>query len=585
MAVKPANAFGWISTRRWRATALLLTFGVVVIALLVVFAIELSNSQANSKASVESRVQERAVLAGDLVDSLFQSVEQAVPADSGVFGGRTVSQAALDKQRGTNAYLAVLGPHGNLIASTTGFTSQDRQATSGAVKLVEHGDPYGLGNLSGSGKSAVIEFAIGLRTPYGRRIVAEGATPAAVTDLIGGELSHIPGAAGSHNLIVDANDTVIASNLKSRPTGYQIVSRDARAALGHSSGERDGRYYDQLPLANSTWRIVLNAPEATLFASVSGLNHWLPWLVLIAFGLMAAVALVLGWRVLHSAERNVAVANSRLEAVNRELEASNLELQRRAAELSRSNAELDQFASIASHDLQEPLRKVRTFTEQIATTESERLSERGADYLARANRAAERMQGLIQDLLQFSRVTTNPRPFVAVDLSQVVADVLDDLSVEIEHAGGVVSVGELPTIQADPLQMRQLMLNLISNALKFRREDAPPEVRVDGNVADGFVQITVADNGIGFEPQYSTRIFRVFERLNGRTEYPGTGIGLALCHKIVSRHHGQIEAEGRPGEGAKLTVVLPIDQPVEQSEPILDDRPEPAAKEQARAIR
>lgn len=572
---------------RRRATALLLTFGAVVIALLVVFAIELSNSQADSKAGVEARVHERALLAGDLVDSLFTTVKEGTPANSPVFGGRTVSVAALDKAVANNAYLAVMRPHGGVIASTPGYTSQARAALqrSGAVKLVQEGDPYGLGDMSGSGKSSVIEFAIGLRTEYGRRIVAEGAAPAAIAELLDNELSHIPGVAGSNNLIVDANDTVVASNVKSRPTGYRIVNAAAQAALGHSSGDRNGRYYDQVPLTDSTWRIVLSAPDAALFASVSGLNHWLPWLVLIAFGLMAAAALILGWRVLHSAERNLADANSQLEAVNRELEASNLELQRHAAELSRSNAELDQFASIASHDLQEPLRKVRTFTEQIATTESDRLSERGADYLARANRAAERMQGLIQDLLQFSRVTTNPRPFVPVDLDQVVAGVLDDLSVEIEETGGVVSVGELPTISADPLQMRQLMLNLISNALKFRREDVPPEVRVEGNVAGGFVQITVTDNGIGFEPQYSTRIFRVFERLNGRAEYPGTGIGLALCDKIASRHRGQIEAEGRPGEGAKFTVALPIDQPDEPNEPTFNDRPELAAKEQARAIR
>jgi signal transduction histidine kinase len=571
---------------RRRATSLLLASAVIVVGLLVVFAIDLSNSQANSKASVESRVHERAVLAGALVDSLFASVEQGVPADSRVFGGRTVSAAALDKQLAGNAYLAVLGPHATVLASTSGFTSQARGELqkSGAVKLVQSGDPYGLGSLSGHGKSSVIEFAIGLPTPYGKRIVAEGATPSAITALLAGELRHIPGAAGSHNLILDANDTVIASNIKSRPTGYRIVSASARAALGHSSGERNGRYYDQVPLAHSTWRVVLSAPAATLFASVSGWNRWLPWLVLIAFGVMAAAALALGWRVLHSAERNLADANTQLAVVNSELAASNHELQRRAAALARSNAELEQFASIASHDLQEPLRKVRTFTEQLATTEADRLSERGLDYLVRANRAAERMQGLIQDLLQFSRVTTSPRPFVPVDLDQVVAEVLDDLSVEIETADATVTVGDLPTISADPMQMRQLTLNLISNAIKFRREDAPPEVSLHAEVANGFARITVADNGIGFEPQYSTRIFRVFERLNGRTEYPGTGIGLALCQKIVARHGGQIVADGRPGEGATFTVTLPVAQPTGTDESALDHQPEPVTKEQSSVL-
>jgi light-regulated signal transduction histidine kinase (bacteriophytochrome) len=383
---------------------------------------------------------------------------------------------------------------------------------------------------------------------------------------------------------MDANDTVIASNIKSRPTGYRIVNASARTALGRSSGERNGRYYDQVPLTDSTWRVVLSAPATALFASVSGWNYWLPWLVLIAFGLMAVAALALGWRALHSAERNLADANTQLAAVNSELAASNHELQRRAAELARSNAELEQFASIASHDLQEPLRKVRTFTEQLATSEADRLSERGLDYLARANRAAERMQGLIQDLLQFSRVTTNPRPFVPVDLDQVVAEVLDDLSVEIETADATVTVGDLPTITADPMQMRQLTLNLISNAIKFRREDVPPEVSLRAEVTNGFACIAVADNGIGFEPQYSTRIFRVFERLNGRTEYPGTGIGLALCQKIVARHGGEIVADGRSGEGATFTVTLPVEQQTGVDEQTLDHQPEPVTKEQSSVL-
>jgi signal transduction histidine kinase len=130
-----------------------------------------------------------------------------------------------------------------------------------------------------------------------------------------------------------------------------------------------------------------------------------------------------------------------------------------------------------------------------------------------------------------------------------------------------------------------LTLNLISNAIKFRREGVPPEVEISAEVLDGSVQITVADNGIGFEPQYSTRIFRVFERLHGRTEYPGTGIGLALCHKIVGRHGGRIVAESQLGEGATFTVTLPIEQIIDENELILDDQSEPVAKEQTSVLR
>ena len=268
-------------------------------------------------------------------------------------------------------------------------------------------------------------------------------------------------------------------------------------------------------------------------------------------------ALILGRRSLRSAEQ-VRVANDQLEIANRDLAATNDTLERRAEELARSNAELEQFASIASHDLQEPLRKVRTFTQQLTVIEADRLSERGNDYLQRANSAAERMQTLIEDLLKFSRVATRGRSFARVDLTEVTAEVLGDLSAEVEHSGAIVHVGALPTIDADALQMRQLLQNLISNALKFRRPDVVPEVWIDAAVQDGNVQLTVRDNGIGFDPQYSLRIFRVFERLHGRTEYPGTGIGLALCRKIAERHGGSIVADGRPGAGATMTVTLPL---------------------------
>ena len=235
-------------------------------------------------------------------------------------------------------------------------------------------------------------------------------------------------------------------------------------------------------------------------------------------------------------------------------------LARRAAELARSNEELEQFASIASHDLQEPLRKVRTFTQQVTVTESGNLSDKGRDYLERANGAAERMQKLIEDLLRFSRVSTHARPFAPVDLGAITHEVLEDLDFEVERSGAVVHVGDLPTIKGDALQLRQLMQNLLSNALKFRRADVVPEIAIDAAVAGDTATITVRDNGIGFEPQYSLRIFRVFERLHGRGSYPGTGIGLALCRKIVERHGGTIVADSVPGAGSTFVVTLPTNQ-------------------------
>jgi signal transduction histidine kinase len=192
--------------------------------------------------------------------------------------------------------------------------------------------------------------------------------------------------------------------------------------------------------------------------------------------------------------------------------------------------------------------------------DADNLSEKGRNYLDRANAAAERMQNLIEDLLRFSRVATHGRPFAPVNLHTIAEEVLSDLEAQVEQSGAVIELGKLPTISADALQMRQLMQNLISNAIKFRRPGVAPEVAIAAEIDDDEARITVADNGIGFEPEYSRRIFRVFERLHGRSEYPGTGIGLALCRKIAERHGGSVMADSEPGVGSVFTVTLPLHQ-------------------------
>jgi len=239
------------------------------------------------------------------------------------------------------------------------------------------------------------------------------------------------------------------------------------------------------------------------------------------------------------------------------------ELAQTLAELRRSNAELEAFAYIASHDLQEPLRKVRAFGDRLEARCAALLGDQGRDYLQRMQNAAARMQDLINDLLAFSRVTTRALPFTPIDLTQVVHEVASDLETRIEQVGGCVDAGDLPTIDADPLQMRQLVQNLIGNALKFRREGVPPVVRVRGEIVgdasgEESCRLVVEDNGIGFDMKHVDRIFGMFQRLHGRDEYEGTGVGLAVCRKIVERHGGAIAAQSTPGQGSTFTVTLPV---------------------------
>ncbi|HWF75333.1 MAG TPA: ATP-binding protein [Solirubrobacteraceae bacterium] len=549
--------------KRREAVLALCGAGLVVLALLAVFAIELANTQAKSRQDVEARVHERGVLAGALIDSLFSSVRQQLPQEARTYGTRTVTAATLNaaQAQAHDAYLAVLGSNGKVIAHSSGFTPQAQTsiAAAPAVPATSSGFGYALGNLVPYGNAAAIELVFEFPTRYGTRRLVTGFAPRQLGTFITADLLKIPGVTGARNYLLDGNSTVLASTNPAVAVGTRFGAPAARTALRHSSADVGGQYYDQVRLSNSTWRIVLAAPNGPLFAIVSGPRKWVPWLIFICFALFALAALALGRRALRSAEE-VREANSRLALVNTELASSNEALEHRARELARSNAELEQFASIASHDLQEPLRKVRTFTQQLTVIEAERLSDRGRDYLERANGAAERMQKLIEDLLKFSRVATHGRPFAPVDLAEVTHEVIDDLEAQLERSGAVIHTGALPTISADALQMRQLMQNLISNAVKFRGDGVTPEVWIEATTGESRARITVRDNGIGFEPQYARRIFRVFERLHGRGDYPGTGIGLALCRRIAERHGGTIVADSELGEGATFTVTLPMRQ-------------------------
>ncbi len=234
-------------------------------------------------------------------------------------------------------------------------------------------------------------------------------------------------------------------------------------------------------------------------------------------------------------------------------------VKRYASELTRSNQALEEFAFVASHDLQEPLRKIQSFSEQLVKHYAPDLGDEGQDWLERMQRSAERMQQMINDLLIYSRVSTTSNPFAPVDLNQVAEDVVMDLEVRMKETGGEVQIDPLPTIQADGAQMHQLLLNLIGNALKFQRPGVPPRVQVSSQMTGpGFCEIYIQDNGIGFDMEQLDRIFQPFQRLHGRSQYEGTGIGLATCRKIAERHGGQITARSAPGHGTLFVVKLKV---------------------------
>ncbi|MBI4695365.1 MAG: PAS domain-containing protein [Gammaproteobacteria bacterium] len=227
-------------------------------------------------------------------------------------------------------------------------------------------------------------------------------------------------------------------------------------------------------------------------------------------------------------------------------------------ELMRSNAELEQFAYVASHDLQEPLRMVASFTQLLAKKYRGRMDAEADEYIHFAVDGAKRMQKLIQDLLTFSRVGRGELHFTTVDTNALVGEVVQTLKTAVAEAGAVVTCADLPTVRADESQLAMVFQNLIGNSLKYRAPDRPPQITISAAPGEDGIEFTVEDNGIGFEPRYADRIFVIFQRLHTRETYPGTGIGLSIVKKVIERLGGRIRAEGRPGEGARFVFVLPV---------------------------
>jgi light-regulated signal transduction histidine kinase (bacteriophytochrome) len=244
-------------------------------------------------------------------------------------------------------------------------------------------------------------------------------------------------------------------------------------------------------------------------------------------------------------------------------------LSRFTVELAKSNRDLQDFASMASHDLREPLVLIQAFSERLRGRYGENIPGQGLEYLQQIETACARMQELIAGVLSYSRVSARAQPFEEIELEKIVQYVVADLEVRIAETGGRVDVDVSGRIKADPLQIRQLFQNLIANGLKYSRPGVPPHVLVSGRIITGaeadvaadFCRITVEDNGIGFAAESAEKIFGLFQRLHCRNKYEGTGIGLAVCKRVVERHGGTITAESSPEMGARFIVTLPVHGP------------------------
>ncbi|HTE45788.1 MAG TPA: two-component regulator propeller domain-containing protein, partial [Gemmatimonadaceae bacterium] len=319
------------------------------------------------------------------------------------------------------------------------------------------------------------------------------------------------------------------------------------------AGLSPGRYQFEVQAVNGT--VSSAAPARLAFTITPAL--WQTWWFRLA-ALLVLVSAVAAAPVLRA--RSLERERQRLEAL---VEQHTRDLADKNVRLEQSNRDLEHFAYVASHDLQEPLRKIQAFSDRITKQYSDKVDDQGRDYLSRMSGAAARMQRLIEDLLNLSRVTTKRNSIESIELRALAQEVLGDLEFRIQSTKGRVEIGDLPRIDGDPVQIRQIFQNLIGNALKFHKPDETPVVKVSAVRLDsGHIELRFEDNGIGFATKDAERVFLPFHRLHGRSEYEGTGIGLTICQKIAERHGGSIRAESIPGEGSSFVVTLPMQGPM-----------------------
>jgi PAS domain S-box-containing protein len=337
------------------------------------------------------------------------------------------------------------------------------------------------------------------------------------------------------------------------PAGAAMLGRDAGGIA--SFGWLDAFHPDDHPLARAGHQAMRDSGRAEVAARMIGAG---------GRTFDAEAILVRGRTEAGAFEGHVLVVRDVTRERSREARIEELE-----AKLAQQGRDLDELVSITSHELVEPVRKVASFAALLREGSGARLDEAGLDYLARISRAARRMQTLLDDLRALARVTTATLPFSPVDLREAALAVTAGLDDVIRETSARVEIGELPVVEADLSQMEQLLAQLVDNALRYRKPDRPPRVRIDATIdardeaAGGVpvVQLFVSDDGIGFEEAYAERIFQPFQRLHGRGVHEGSGLGLALCARIAARHGGRIEARGAPGEGATFVVTLPVRQP------------------------
>jgi signal transduction histidine kinase len=531
-------------------TWLAVAFGAVVVVILAIAAFFLASVQDHQRRDLRDRYADRVEVAEALLDSLFRATfvgERTRLTDE--LGGARVDPEALDRQvrSGEEIWSAVVDSRGRVLGSSSlaPRTALGRVAEDETVQRAFGGRDYALGDIEDGTLTAATRFPA-QSAAEGSRAYVSSLPPATLSRFLEGTLGPLPGVTGARAYIVDGNGAPVAGLARDRSAVPQQIDRLVRALderpTGSFSSEGAKRFYASAPISRSRWRLVVTVTEAVLYDSVSGPSRWLPWVILA----LAAAALA-----------GVAVLLRRLLVATRALGRSNAELEHSNAELARSNADLEQFAYVASHDLSEPLRTVAGFSQLLGHRYRGKLDAEADLYIDHMVAGVGRMQQLIDDLLLFSRVGRAPVGADPVDLDELLGEVLHSIEPAIREREAQITSGALPAVKGERGQLRQVLQNLVMNAMKFTAPDVTPEVHVSAARAGGTVTVSVEDNGIGVPPERREQVFKMFGRLHPADRYPGTGIGLALVQRIVERHGGKIWIEDGADGGSRFAFTLP----------------------------
>jgi len=529
--------------------------------LLGVFGYVLANSQTASRHEAQQRFLAQATIAAGLTKAIFSAtVAPEVAAASKAYGGATVDPRTLTALTRSSrlAYAYIAGPDGQVLAASPGapaLASGTPGVASVAVAQALGGHEWFSDLFRGSHGQYLIDQAIPFSTGFGRRVEVL-AYPASL--LAGFLSSYLVGALPdktSQGFVLDGHGRIVGSSVsgvaagKLPSTQFLAILASAPVAsavqgeynVSISTGRRGARYVVAAPISGSDWRVGITEPTSTLYPADVGSQWWVIWLVFVAFALAALGCLYLLRRSLGGAAQLVKQAHH-VEVVNAELQAT--------------NGELNAFSYSVSHDLRAPLRAIDGFSRIVIEDNEGTLTDSQRRYLDLVRDNTQVMGALIDDLLSFSRLANQPLNRRTVRTAELVEDLERELVGE--QSGRIVEFtnGELPAVQADPALLRQVFANLLGNAVKYTRQRERPEITVDSERRDGEQVFMVRDNGVGFDMRYAEKLFQVFQRLHRAEEYEGTGVGLAIVQRIVTRHGGRVWAESKLDEGATFYFTL-----------------------------